>query len=141
MARTAVWLPVLLVCALALAFFVAVFFVGAWLVSSKTFSGTSVPAEAVRLSEDQRWQQTRARAETIRAAVLAFESRTGRLPASLQQLGAELPVTPAPLTSTMPFRYEIAPNGLDFTIKWEMFPNAMYEASWIDRAGELHSDG
>ncbi len=103
------------------------------------YSGSRVPAEAQGLSEEERRSQTEARARVILKSVLEFESRHGRLPASLSDLKAELTLIPVPLTSTLPFRY-VAQNSWEFTIEWEAFPNAMYEKYWLDRSGSLHLD-
>lgn len=104
-----------------------------------TRSGSGVPAEAGRLSEQERRSQTETRAREILAAVLAFESKHGRLPKTLLELTPDLPAIPAPLTSTSPFRY-FAGNAGEFVIEWEAFPNADYEKYWLDRGGSLHAD-
>ncbi|MFM9995489.1 MAG: hypothetical protein ACKVU4_06760 [Phycisphaerales bacterium] len=103
------------------------------------YSGSRLPAEAAGLAPEARMAQSIDRANVIRAAVLQHETRHGRLPTSLDQLGDLLPTAPSPLTSTQPFRYSVDSEG-NFRIHWEAWPNAMYECHWIERDGALRSD-
>lgn len=129
----------LLVCVAIVVFFSeSLFLLGSTLVG---FSGTRVPEQAKALSREERREQTMTRARTILSAIHAHREKHGRLPSALDELVPEfLASVPAPLTSTMPFRYATKDAGKKFEVSWEMYPNAMYQREWLDQDGASHVD-
>jgi hypothetical protein len=106
-----------------------------------TYSGTYVPSEARGLTNEQRQEETRARAEQIRVAALAFMADTGSAPTTVSSLVPKyLAEVPRPLVSTKPFWITRGSNPRGFNVHWEAWPNAWYETYWIDEKGEKHAD-
>jgi hypothetical protein len=103
------------------------------------FSGSWTPIEGKGMTAEERQNATATRAEEVRVAVLAYSAEHGSLPPTLDALvPRHLRALPAPLTSTKPFVLRSSKTG--FTIRWEAWPNAMYECYWIDEKGEMAAD-
>lgn len=104
-------------------------------------SGTYAPSESRGLTDEQRHEQTRARAEQIRVAGLAFMTETGAAPTTVSSLVPKyLTEVPCPLVSIKPFWITQGSNLRGFNVHWEAWPNASYETRWLDEKGEEHVD-
>jgi hypothetical protein len=105
------------------------------------YSGSRVPAEARAMTQQQREDETLARAERIRLAALAFLADTGAAPTSVVSLVPKyLPEVPRPLVSTKPFWFGRHAKAGGFNVHWEAWPNANYETYWLDERGERFAD-
>ncbi|MBC7771791.1 MAG: hypothetical protein H7210_04805 [Pyrinomonadaceae bacterium] len=105
------------------------------------FSGTRLPREARPLTPQRQREDSEIRARSILAAIRAYKNRHGKLPVALASLVPQfLPEIPSPLTSTMPFQYVVNPDGQSFIVKWEAYPNSMYQRFWIDQDGKNYAD-